>query len=144
MHASAQKGQGVVDKVLSRLKKETARIDGESSEAHKNALKMTATFDENYKGTAVIDGKTGKAIFGPKFLNPSASSEMSVEITKFFNALSTSDKQLFVMRHELGHMSQRNLSLQRDYRFEGRSLPRYRRDFEIDATERTFEFMRGL
>ncbi len=142
----AQKGQVAVDKALDRLRSEVLRMDGKDSESYKNALKMTGTFDESYSGVAVIDGKSGKAIFGRQFLNPSASDEMSVDATKYFNSLSTSDRQLFVVRHELEHMSAHNLSIQRNYQMQGIDtdrLPRYRNQFEIDATNKTYNWMKG-
>lgn len=127
VHAIAQKEQGIVDKAVERLRSETLRVDGKGSEAYKNSLKINATFDKSYKGVGVIDGDTGELTLGPKFLRPWASEEMSVNATKLFNALSTPDRQLFILRHELEHMSGHNVGLVKHYSSSGvdlNALPR--------------------
>jgi hypothetical protein len=111
------KGQILAERVK-RLRDLALAKDGKSSELYKNAMRMVMTYDPAYKYLAVIDGATGIGKVGNQFFQRiPASEELTVAQTQVFNTWSQDKRQLFVLRHEVEHMSAANLKLFSLYKY---------------------------
>lgn len=122
--------------------------DGAGSELYKNAKKMNLVYDSKYKGLAIIDAQSGAGKVGDKFFSHIvAGDEMSVEMTRVFNSWPKDKRQIFVLRHELEHMSSANRSLVNRYRYGNvaiDTMPRHKLSFEVEATKIAFEWVSSL
>lgn len=133
---------------LHQLRSLSRSKDGATSESYKNATKMRLTYDPTYQGLAIIDAKTGVGRVGVKFFGRiAASDELTAAQTSVFITWSDERRRLFVLRHELEHMSASNQRLVSHYRMGNvavENLPRHKLTFEVDATEKAFAWMVSL
>jgi|GEM_PF-6256657 hypothetical protein len=139
------KGQILAERVK-RLRDLALAKDGKSSELYKNAMRMVMTYDPAYKYLAVIDGATGIGKVGNQFFQRiPASEELTVAQTQVFNTWSQDKRQLFVLRHEVEHMSAANLKLFSLYKYSSSpNTSRYQQAFEIDASTKAFNWIVSL
>lgn len=135
----------VLSEGLQRLRSLSLAKDGAGSETYKNALKMSLTYDPGLKGVAVVDAQTGSGKVGDRFFGKlSPSDELSAKQAQIFNTWTDERRRLFVLRHEVEHMSAANRKLVSHYRMGNvaiESIPRHKLSFEIDATNKAFDWM---
>lgn len=141
------KGKLLAERVR-RLRDLALAKDGKGSEVYKNSMRMVITYEPAFKDLAIIDGVTGVGKVGNKFFQTiPASSELSASQTVVFNTWSQDKRQLFVLRHEVEHMSAANLKLVSHYRFSNipvESIPRHKLTFEIEASTNAFNWVSSL
>ncbi|MDZ7923851.1 MAG: hypothetical protein U5M23_07260, partial [Marinagarivorans sp.] len=129
---------------MAKLKTMSSQKDDLNSETYKDISKMKMTYDPKLKSVADIDGQTGVGRVGDGFfkLDPySYSAEMTGPQIKQYMAMSTEDRQIFVLRHEAEHMSLENMRLQERYAYTSNIERRIRED-EQQATSRALEWMK--
>lgn len=104
---------------------------------------MSVTYDSNYEGVSVIRVSTGEMTVGPGFFSPlSAPVEATPAKAKFINALSTTQKEMFVFKHELAHMHPDNKAMVNAHMVE--PARRMDMDYEVHATTRAYSWARRV
>jgi hypothetical protein len=126
------KGKLLAERVR-RLRDLALAKDGKGSELNKNAMSMVITY-EPAKIWPPLMASQGCKVGNKFFQTIPASSELSVAQTVVFNTWSQDKSQLFVLRHEVEHMSAANLKLVSHYRLSNipvESIPRHKLTFEL-------------
>src|SRR5690625_2077262 len=104
---------------------------------------MSVTYDSSYEGVAVIRASTGEMTVGPGFFSPlPAPVEATATQAEFINALLTTQKEMFVFKHELAHKHPDNRAMLNAHMVE--PARRVDMDYEVHATTRAYNWARRV
>jgi len=141
--ADAHERQKYLDERLGEFRALIGESEGLYSYANENVQKMSVTYDSSYEGVAVIRASTGEMTVGPGFFSPlPAPVEATATQAEFINALLTTQKEMFVFKHELAHMHPDNRAMLNAHMVE--PARRVDMDYEVHATTRAYNWARRV